>query len=157
MRLFRLLVILVAATLGAPAAAQSQSDMNAQILREKIKADKKLVVAENMQLTEAEAKAFWPVYEAYQRDLDQINARLGRAITAYAEAYKKGPIPDDVAQGLLDEAIAIEEAEVALKKGYVPRLNQALPPAKTARYMQIESKIRALVRMELADNIPLVQ
>lgn len=157
MRLFRLLAILLAATLAAPVGAQSQTDSNAQILREKIKADKKLVVAENMQLTAAEAKAFWPVYEAYQKDLERINARLGRAITTYAEAYRKGPIPDDLARQLLDEAIAIEEAEVALKKGYVPKLNQALPPAKTARYMQIESKIRALVRMELADNIPLVQ
>ncbi len=36
-----------------------------QILREKIRADKKLLVAENMQLTEAEAKAFWPVYDQY--------------------------------------------------------------------------------------------
>ena len=39
-----------------PAAKPASSDM--EILRQKIKADKKLVVAANMQLTEAEAKTF---------------------------------------------------------------------------------------------------
>ena len=128
-----------------------------QILREKIKADKKLVVAKNMELSEAEAKGFWPIYEAYQKDLDQLNARIGRAITAYAEAYRKGPLPNDLAAKLLDESLAIEEAETKLKRSYVPKLNKVLSAAKTARYIQIENKIRAVVRVELAENIPLVE
>jgi hypothetical protein len=40
-----------------PAWTQGQSADNMQILREKIKADKKLLVAANMGLTESEAKA----------------------------------------------------------------------------------------------------
>ena len=154
MKFIRIAALLLATALAAPAMAQNT---NAEILLEKVKADKKLLIAKNMNLSEAEANAFWPIYEAYQRDLDQINVRLGRAITAYAEAYKKGPLPNDVAMQLLDEALSIEEAETQLKRSYVPKLNAALPGAKTARYLQIENKIRALVRMELADNIPLVQ
>ena len=53
--------------------AQDKPADNMQILREKIKADKKLLVATNMQLTEAEAKNFWPIYEDYQKDLQKIN------------------------------------------------------------------------------------
>ncbi|MCG6875547.1 MAG: hypothetical protein LJE97_10700 [Betaproteobacteria bacterium] len=154
MKFIRIAALLLATALAAPAMAQNT---NAEILLEKVKADKKLLIAKNMNLSEAEAKAFWPIYEAYQKDLDQINVRLGRAITAYAEAYKKGPLPNDVAMQLLDEALSIEEAETQLKRSYVPKLNAALPGAKTARYLQIENKIRALVRMELADNIPLVE
>lgn len=157
MKLARILAILLAAALAAPAIAQDKGDTSMEILREKIKADKKLVVAKNMDLSETEARAFWPIYEAYQKELDAINARLGRAITAYAEAYRKGPISNELAMQLLDEGLAVEEAETALKRSYVPKLNKALPAAKTARYIQIESKIRALVRMELAGNIPLVE
>jgi hypothetical protein len=159
MKLFRILVVLLAAALAAPAIAQNQGNMDTEILRQKIKADKKLVVAKNMQLSDAEAKAFWPIYEAYQKDLDKINARLGRTIDAYAEAYRKGQgmIPNDVAAKLLDEALAIEEAEVQLKRSYVPKLKKALPAAKTARYIQIENRIRTLVSMELAESIPLVE
>src|SRR5205809_934788 len=38
-----------------------------QLVRDKIHADKKLFIADTMQLTEAEAKAFWPVYASYQK------------------------------------------------------------------------------------------
>jgi hypothetical protein len=127
------------------------------ILRQKIKADKKLLVAQNLQLTDAEGAAFWPVYDAYQKDLQQINQRLGAMVVAYASAYNKGPIANDVAKKLLDEAVAIDGAEAKLKGALVPKVLGALPATKAARYLQIESKIRALVRYELAEGIPLVE
>ena len=128
-----------------------------EILRQKIKADKKLVVAENLNLTEPEGKAFWPVYDAYQKDLQQINQRLTATIVAYAAAYNKGPVTNEVAKKLLDEALAIDEAEAKLKSAAVPKILAALPATKAARYIQMESKIRAVVRYELAANIPLVE
>jgi hypothetical protein len=56
----------------------------------------------------------------------------------------------------LDEALAIEQAEVTMKQGYVPKLSAVLPATKVARYLQIENKIRAVIKYELADGIPLV-
>jgi hypothetical protein len=157
MKLLRIVLLAFAAALAAPAIAQEKGTSNMEILREKVRADKKLLVSANMDLTEAEAKTFWPVYESYQKDLQQINERLQKTIVAYADAYNKGPVPDDTARKLLDEALAIEEEELKLKRGYVPKLEKALPGAKVARYMQIEQKIRALMRYELAANIPLVE
>ena len=145
----------VATLLALPAAAQTASDM--QILAQKIKADKKLVVAANMELTEDEAKGFWPVYEAYQKDLQGINKRLIGAIKGYADAYNKGPVSDETAKKLINEAIAIEDAEVKLKRSYVPKLEKVIPGMKVARYIQIENKIRAIGKYELAAQIPLVQ
>ena len=149
--------IAIAAGLASPVMAQTAATNNMDILRQKIKADKKLLVAQNLQLTDAEGAAFWPVYDAYQKDLQQINQRLGAMVVAYAGAYKKGPIADDVAKKLLDEAVAIDGAEAKLKGALVPKVLSALPATKAARYLQIESKIRALVRYELAEGIPLVQ
>jgi hypothetical protein len=158
MKLLRLAVIALAATLAQPVVAQDKSDTtNMEILRQKIKADKKLVVASNMQLSDAEAKSFWPIYEAYQDDLHKLNQRLGKLIVEYAQAYNKGAVPDATAQTLLDEALAIEEAEVQLKRSYIPRLEKALPGMKVARYLQIENKIRAIIKYELAAEIPLVE
>jgi hypothetical protein len=149
--------IAIAAGLASPVMAQTAATNNMDILRQKIKADKKLLIAQNLQLTDAEGTAFWPVYEAYQKDLQQINQRLGAMVVAYAGAYKKGPIADDVAKKLLDEAVAIDGAEATLKGALVAKVLGALPATKAARYLQIESKIRALVRYELAEGIPLVQ
>ena len=143
-----------AQTKGAPQGAADQADM--QILRDKVKADKKLVVSQNMSLTDAEAKGFWPVYDAYQKDLHALNDKMMTTIKAYADAYNKGPVADDVAKKLLNDAIALEDEEVKLKRSYIPRLDKVLPGAKVARYMQVENKIRAMVKIELAAAIPLV-
>ena len=156
-RLRLLTAFTIAAALAAPALAQNAGTTNMDILREKIKADKKVVVAQNLQLTDTEGAAFWPVYEAYQQDLQQINQRLTAAIEAYAAAYNAGPVTNDTAKKLLDESLAIDDAEVQLKKATAAKAMAALPAAKAARYIQIENKIRAAIRYELAANIPLVE
>jgi len=150
-------VCAMVAGLVLPAMAQTANTANMEILRQKIKADKKLVVAQNLMLTDAEGTAFWPVYEAYQKDLTQINQRLLAMIQTYADAYKKGPVANDVADKLLGESLAVDEAEVKLKGSYAPKILAVLPATKAARYIQIENKIRAIIRYELADGIPLVQ
>jgi hypothetical protein len=146
----------IVAGLVFPAIAQPTGTTNMEILRQKIKADKKLVVATNLSLTEEEGTAFWPVYDTYQKDLQQINQRLGALVLAYADAYNKGPVANDVARKLVDEALAVDEAEAKLKAAYAPKVLAALPATKAARYIQIENKIRAAIRYELAEGIPLV-
>ena len=145
------------AALVLPAMAQTADTANMEILRQKLKADKKLLVAQNLTLTDAEGTAFWPVYDAYQNDLQQLNQRVVAVIKAYADAYTKGPVTNDVAKKLLDEALAVDEAEVKLKGSYAPKILAVLPGTKAARYIQIENKMRAALRYELADGIPLVQ
>jgi hypothetical protein len=135
--------------------AQDKPADNMQILEEKVKADKKLVVANNMGLTESEAKAFWPIYDAYQKDLAQLNDRLDKLIETYADYYNNKTLTDAKAKELTDDAVSIETAELELKKAYLPKLYSVLPPIKVARYIQIESKIRAIVKFEIAAHVPL--
>lgn len=142
----------------SPAFSQGNSaDANMQILRDKLKADKKLVVAANMDLTDAEAAKFWPIYDAYQKDLAAINARLGTAVQDYADAYGANTLTDALAKKLMNEAMAVDDGEAKLRHTYATRLLAVLPAKKAARYLQIESKIRAAVRYEIAANVPLVQ
>jgi hypothetical protein len=143
----------------APAIAQdagtTAADANMEILMQKIKADKKLLVASNMDLTDAEAKSFWPLYDAYQKELGKINEHLGRTVKEYADAFNKGPIANDTAKKLLNEAMSVQESELKLKRTYAEKIGKVLPAAKTARYIQIENKIRAVLNAELARQIPL--
>jgi hypothetical protein len=154
-----MVIVMVGALVGwtIPSAAQDKPADNMQILRDKIKADKKLLVAANMELTESEAKAFWPVYDQYQKDLAAINQRIGNLIKSYAADYQANTMTDEKAKKLTAEYVAIEKAEAGLKEASVPKLSKVLPPKKVARYLQIENKIRAMVKYELAGEIPLVQ
>jgi hypothetical protein len=138
-----------------PALAQDKPADNMQIVREKVRADKKLLVAANMDLTESEAKAFWPVYEKYQKELFLLRTRTAKLIKDYADAYET--MSDDKAKTLLDELMIIESLGVKLRKTYLPKFRQALPEKKVARYYQIENKINAALNYELAANIPLMK
>jgi hypothetical protein len=148
---------LVLAALAAPAVlAQSGATQDTmQLLREKLKMDKKLLVAANMQLNDVEAKNFWPIYEDYQKELHKINDRIGIGLSAYAKEYNAGTFTDTKARLLLDQFLKLEEDETKLKRAFVPRLAKVLPGIKVARYMQLENKIRALVKYELAGEVPL--
>lgn len=160
-KLIKTAVLLVAVVcILTPAFAQNTSGDkptgSMEILRDKIKADKKLLVAENMELTESEAKGFWPVYDAYQNDLNTINKRTGAIIKSYADAWNSNSMNNEKAKKLIADSLAVQTDEIKLIKSYVPKLNKVLPATKVARYLQIENKIRAIIRFELADAIPLV-
>jgi lipoprotein-anchoring transpeptidase ErfK/SrfK len=158
MNFLRYGMLALALIVAVPAVAQTQpTSTDMQILADKVKADKKALVAQNMELTEAEAKSFWPIYDAYQQDLQKINNRLAQTIVAYADAYNKGTVDNATAKKLLGEALAIQKSELKLQQTYVPKLEKVLPEVKVARYIQIENKIRALVRYELASKIPLAK
>jgi hypothetical protein len=128
---------------------------NMQILVEKIRADKKLLVAENMQLTEVEAKGFWPLYNQYQDELFLLRARTLKLINDYGKSYEK--MTNDAAKKLLDEYMTTEGLGLKLRQTFLPKFRNVLPDTKVLRYYQIENKINAALIYELASNIPLTK
>ena len=146
---------LVACLVGGVASAQDKPADNMEMLREKARVDKKVVVASVLDLTEGEAKAFWPVYNAYQSDMVTHYDRLFKLIDTYGKAYDT--ISDETATKLLRQYLALERDHVALLSAYLPRFQKVLPPRKVARLYQVENKLRALVNYDLARNIPLVK
>lgn len=145
-----------AVLLATAAIGQNVSDSNIEMLKQKIKADKKLLISQNMDLTDTEAEQFWPLYDSFQNDLARVNQRVATTIKEYADTINKGPIPTDAAKKLVNDALAEEEDEVKMKRSYADKLGKVLPATKVARYIQMETKIRSLLRMELAQQIPLI-
>jgi len=135
--------------------SQEKASDNMQVVIEKIRADKKLLVAENIQLTDAEAKAFWPVYKQYQDELFLLRTRTVKLIRDYADAYET--MNNNTAKKLLNEYMSIESLGPKLRQAYLPKFRKALPEVKVARYFQIENKIQAALFYELAANIPLMK
>jgi flagellar biosynthesis/type III secretory pathway protein FliH len=153
-----LLVIALAvalAVVAVPAVAQDQRADTMQMVRDKIRADKKLLIAENLPLTESEAKGFWPVYESYQKEMNTLNDRMIKLIKDYATNYQT--MSDQTAKRLMDEYLAIEAARLKLRQAYLPRFRKVLREKQVARYYQLENKVQAAVSYELAAEIPLVK
>jgi hypothetical protein len=140
--------------LAAPMAAQDTPADNMNLVREKLRADKKLLVAENMRMTESEAAAFWPVYEAFQADLGKLSDKAVTLVSFYANNYRS--MSDTAATRMLDQFLALETDRAALLQSYRPKFGAVLPPLKVARYYQIENKVRAVLNYELAKGIPMM-
>jgi hypothetical protein len=129
-------------------------------LRAAARSDKKALVASMLNLTDKEAKGFWPLYDNYQRVLDSTNRRRVVAVSALIALDK--PISDLYARTLASELIATDEAELKARRTFHNRLmrgvpTRVLPPKKAARYLQLESKIRAALAYDIAATIPLLK
>ena len=137
------------------AAAQDKAADNMDLVKEKIRTDKKLFIATNMQLTESETKAFGPVYEAYQAELGKLRDREIKLIEEFAANYET--MSDDAAKKLLDDSLSIDSDHQKLRQSNLSKIRGVLPDKKVARYYQLESKIDAVLEYEMAKRIPLVQ
>ena len=156
--LFAVALVAVPSAWGQDKAADV-TDMAA--LRAAVRADKKAYVASVLKLTDDEAKKFWPVYDAYQRDLDLANQRRNMVIVEIVGSNK--PISDLYAKNLANELLAADDAEVKARAKIQNRLikplpgRRIMPVLKAARYLQLESKIRAIQVYDIAETIPLIK
>ena len=125
-----------------------------QALRAAVKADKRAYVASALNLTDAEAKKFWPLYDAYQRTLNLANRERNRIVVDIVGSDK--PLTNAYAKYLLKDMIEADEAEIRARRTLQNKLVKALPATKAARYLQLETKIRAAQAYDIAVAIPLV-
>jgi len=153
--LLNVLLLTAMVVAANPASAEEKPVDNMQIALEKMRADKKLLISENLQLTESEAKSFWPVYERYQDELFLLRTRTIKLLNDYASSYEK--MTNDIAKKLLDESITIEALRLKLNQAYLPKFRKVLPDIKVARYYQLENKLQAALMYELARTIPLAK
>ncbi len=154
--LLTMMILAVPMVLGVlPAMSEDANTTNMEIVRDKLRADKKLFIAQNMGLTESEGKAFWPLYDRYQKDLSKIADRDIKLIQTYAKNFNS--MTDGVAKGLMNDWMAIDRDHAKVRQAYLPQFRQILPEIKVARYYQLENKVQAVVDYELAAQIPLVQ
>ena len=153
-------VLLVGLSWNQGASAQVTekfADMAADIelLRGMAQVERQAVVADNMQLTDQEATAFWPVYKAYRAEVAKINDRLVKVITDYAA--ERDTLTDAQAKALIANYFSYEQDLLRTRKKYVARFDKALPMVKVARFYQIDNKLNAITMIHLALGIPLAK
>jgi hypothetical protein len=137
-----------------PAGAQGSAD-SMQMVRDQLRADKKLLVSKAMTLTESESKGFWPVYESYQKEFGAVSDRLAQLIEEYAKSYAN--MTNESARKLVNDYLVIEGDRQKIRLAYLPKFRHVLSEIKVARFYQLENKIQATANYELAAGIPLIE
>jgi Spy/CpxP family protein refolding chaperone len=135
--------------------SQTVSEQDIQLLRQDIRSQKKQLIAANLTLTDTEATKFWPVYDQYSAEMTKIGDQRYALIKEYAQNF--GSLTDEQALSLINRSLALDEAVEQLRIKYVPIIDKVLGGKKTATFFQMDRRITALIDLQLASQIPLVQ
>lgn len=148
--------LLCAATLTlSPVSLIAQSDselLNAA--RQTLRVERRAAVEEAMQFTEAEAKAFWPLYDAYRAEMDKTGARIKDLIISYSSAYPD--ITTENAKNGLKQILDLEKQTAEIRAKHLTKIGKALPPVKALRFAQVDMRLDVTNRLAIASQIPLV-
>ena len=157
---FLLLILFAAPLLSAPMAPcqnreeSATSNQDLALLKQDVQSQRKQIVAANLQLTDAEAVKFWPIYDKYAADLSKVNdTRLG-LVKEYANAYPN--VTDALAQSLVEKWLQTDEDEAQLRARYMPMLQKVLRGKEMARFFQIDRRLGILINVQVTSQIPLV-
>jgi hypothetical protein len=130
-------------------------DQDVDLLRKDIRSQKKQIIAANLQLTDAEAVKFWPIYDQYVAELTKINDAKYGVIKEYATNYDT--LTDDHAIALAKNLLSVDAQVAQLRLKYVPIVNKTLPGKKTALFFQLDRRLTMLIDLQLASQIPMIQ
>ena len=85
---------------GRPAAAQDagaqantvvldqpSADESIRLFRKDVRSLKKQIISANIELTDAEAQQFWPIYDRYTAEMGKIEDRKFELLKEYARYY----------------------------------------------------------------------
>jgi hypothetical protein len=134
--------------------SQSGPDQDFQLLRKDVRSQKKQIVAANMNLTDAEAEKFWPVYDRYAADLAKIyDTKLG-LVQEYVDNYKT--MTGDQAESYVRRRAAVEQDVIQLRLKYVPEFRKVLSGRQVALFVQIDWRLELMINLQLA-QLPLIE
>ena len=158
-----LALVIGASPLASHAQSEAPTPTDAEVIaamhakEAEIGPGKRAFVEQQLALTPDQAKKFWPVYDAHQAALKKFNQRRVDNVLAYAKVYNANSLTDAEANRLALQALAIEREETAELESTYAKAHAAIPGQKAAHYLQIESKLRALVRFKQASAVPVAK
>lgn len=159
------LLILGLLLLHAVAFAQQQSaasnpsptvsDNDIKMLRSDLRSDKKQIIVQNLQLTDAQAEKFSPLYDAYVKDLTKIGDERQAIIEFYSKNFDT--LTDAQADDLAKRMLAVDTQAASMREQWAPKFRKVLTGKQTALFLQLDRRISQLIEIQVASVIPLVK
>ena len=124
-------------------------------LQAEILEDRKAIVEANLPLTAAEAQAFWPVYGEYRKAAAAVTNRTAGLISEYAANVDQ--MDDTKADAFFEEWLAIDREQLRVRETHARKVREVLPGRKAIRFFQVESKLDAIMQLDITMRVPLVE
>ena len=149
------LAILVAAAPAASYAQVTSTATDEQVLLKQIQNDRRGVFASYLDLTEAQSKAFWPIYDEYEAETKKLDDRFLELINDYAAKYDT--LTDAQALAMLKDRLAIDRKRTELRIKYSEKVAKVLPGKQALRFAQLDARIRNMLMGNLYSVLPLAR
>jgi Spy/CpxP family protein refolding chaperone len=139
--------------LAAPLATAQYTKDALELTRQAVETQRRVLVSGALPLTDAEAKAFWPLYDDYEKQRRPMDERANQLVADFVASA--ATLSDAQAKAMLAEALEVDEGRLKLRRDFMGRMGKAIPPRKLVRFFQIENKLDSVVRADISRQIPL--
>ena len=124
-----------------------------EVSRQAVESQRRILVAGAVPLTDAEADAFWPHFDAHEKERRPFDERANKLIADFLAGAAS--LTDAQAKAMVEEALKVDEERLRLRRAHLGRMAKAVPPRKLVRFYQIDNKLDSVVRADVAKQIPL--
>jgi hypothetical protein len=150
----KLALAVAALLLVLPGAASAQEEY-LELLRQDIVTQKTALLTDAMALDASQSEKFWPIVREYDVERAKLADRRIALIKKYAANYET--MTPDMAKDIADESMKIDGDMLKLKKDYFGKVSKALSPVEATRFLQVESFVDNLLRLQTQYELPLIQ
>jgi hypothetical protein len=151
-------MFLLSAVAGIAQTAQVQAkpltDDDIRLFRQDVQSAKSIIIRHTMVFSEAEDKAFWPVYNEYADAQHSIADKRLAVIMDYAKSIDT--LTDSDASSLSQRMLQVDDDTQALRKKYLPKFEAAIGAKRAAKFYQVDNRLTMIINIQLASEIPLI-
>ena len=137
----------------ANGASQPTSGDFIDLLRKDVRSEKKQIVAENMDLSDAEAEKFWPVYDQYAVELSKMYDVKIALLKDYVDNYTS--MTGEQAENYIRKRAEVEHSIMQLRLKYIPAFRKVLSGRETALFYQLDWRLGLAIDVQLV-QVPLI-
>lgn len=118
--------------------------------KDRVEAMKIGFITDQLNLTPDEAKAFWPVYDQYQDELEKLRKERRKNLINTRQNIDE--MSDAEIEKAVDGEIAFRQAELDIVKKYHPQFKKVLPIRKVGRLYRAEEEFKRELINKLQDG-----
>ena len=106
-----------------------------------------------MDLSDAEAEKFWPVYDRYAGELSRIFDTKLALLNDYSENYST--LTGEQAENYIRKRAQVEQSIIELRLKYMPAFRKVLSGRETALFYQLDWRLGLAIDVQLV-QVPLI-
>lgn len=150
----KLLLIAIVVFIGLQSYGQTSSASEEELVKSYFKLSKKALFEANMNLSEAQTSAFWPLYNKFETESGKLQDDRIAFLKEYAENFEN--MTNEQGDEFVKKVFQYRKKMLSLKMKYYKQVKKATNALVATRFLEIEQYVQTAVRYEIMEALPFV-